>query len=460
MKKVLDRQTVLIPVASNYGGTLLAIDAVDQVGGEIRDWLGSPQVARLVDVGLYQTAEAMQRLSVRFLRERTGAVACASRRRAWLENSTPGLSPELDDNNQDSAQLGLLLLLLAYEGCLPIRAIAATGTVGADMGRYAILPVGGLANKMQALAKHLRQSKGGAFGTMLPLITPINTPDGLPVADALKAEIEDVITAGEQIGVRVKHMPSGDIDAVVDQLGRLRPTRSRIPLLLGSIGIFSILAILGAGISWARSQPVELRAAPAIRDEINGIVAIPDAYRGSALRGVWDGTDILLCPLLAPALGQTYQQVLVGDRITISVEMPHERFPSQIMTSVFLQLGTHTAPSVHEYKTWPLTDEDRKEGLRGPYWSAQTSVIGDSDGAEKQILIGAGAKRGPVDLDALSEELRKAIGAIDANLPLERLNRAHEIFSARFPGSIFWRFHVDATRTGKKGSCDDVPLDR
>ena len=204
---------VMIPLAS-AGGAEGRIAHIRADGVKpVNDAKLIPEIALLNDCRLYRAGEvaaaAIRELGI-------GSDQVVTRlglhRRAYLAPiNAPdfrGLSP----NNSASAELGLALAILMYEGQSEATVAIATGELDSGKSLHLlqdvpVKPVGSMGEKIETIKTYLADHMGAAVAPRIPFLFPATTPEGEATLTAYKADFERLLATYRERGVELSLHP-------------------------------------------------------------------------------------------------------------------------------------------------------------------------------------------------------------------------------------------------------------
>ncbi|ADP70516.1 hypothetical protein Rvan_1252 [Rhodomicrobium vannielii ATCC 17100] len=204
---------VMIPLASagDAGGRIAHIRA-DGVK-PANDAKLIPEIVLLNDCRLYRAGEvAAAAIRELGLASDNFVTRFGLHRRAYL---SPVNAPDLralSSNNSSSAQLGLALAILMYEGQSEASVAIATGQLATHESLHSfrdvpVKPVGSMGEKIEAIRTYLEDHMGSAIAPRIPFLFPATTPEGEETLLAYRVEFERLRETYRDHGVDLQLHP-------------------------------------------------------------------------------------------------------------------------------------------------------------------------------------------------------------------------------------------------------------
>lgn len=430
------RIIALIPLVVGDGGRVGLVEA-SAPPLERRETSLDPALSELLDCGLYEAGRIAREGARRIRPGRApftllpppGAAVC-------LQPADDGAFDALGPENAASAELGLALALALRERRSSLRAIAATGRLSAPRGdaeRGAadyddapLHPVGGVDEKLAALAEFLQRHRGGPWKDGLILATPLTALSGAPFSEAHAGALARLAAAARAAGAPVEHRPFASLRGAVEALGG-RPRRRHPLEPLAWAGLCAGAAVLGlaaAALIWA-AQPTELRF---------GSVPLPV---GGALqtpaRTVFDqgGGFGRALPTCRTEGGEA--QAAWGEEVTLIAETIKPTLaPAAAFEALIVAVSERGMVKLFPAEALPLPGRPVKDAEGRLRFGARFPVIEAAERAPDRVMIVALARklRG-YDAAALEERL---LASAARRPPAARLNAASRILAEESGG--------------------------
>jgi len=289
-------RTVLVPLAGpdERSGRIARVQA-DGLWPEKNVAGLNPQISQLNDWQLYEAGAialgAMRRLSLPF----KGLALLHGRRRgagaaAAVLSVTNG--PEiagLHNQHNQSAELGLALALLMYGGQSRDKMVIATGRLARAAGPGSalpddveILPVGGLAGKIEAIRRSLDLYRGEAPSARILFFLPARCASGGKTIDRHAAALQELQEAFGECGLELEICPVKSLREAACRLGiRAMAATMAERLLAGALAAGAALLLLGLLASAWLDRPLPLSFLP-VRAASGAPVASPARARYDA----------------------------------------------------------------------------------------------------------------------------------------------------------------------------------
>ncbi len=239
----------------------------------------SPEIALLNDCKLYP-AGAIALAAVRQLALKPSGLALIQRlgqppKTAYLSVSNApelyGLTPE----NSSSAQLGLALAMIMYQGQSPVQLVIATGELATKSSLshardghpqdVPVKPVGLIEPKLETVRQLLDDYKGGPFSSSIPFFFPKYTGEGEETLAVHRAEFERVTAAYREHGIILKLHAVSSLQEALRVLGlkRVKP-QIRDRVALGVVAGMALTGIAASAAEYWLKRPIGIEFAPII----------------------------------------------------------------------------------------------------------------------------------------------------------------------------------------------------
>lgn len=402
------QREVLIPLVSDSGSGSVGRIAADRGLPPPHPAQLERSLSELLEVGLYAAGQAARaavrhRLGLQFWQPGTAGMS--------LFPLNPGEFIGLNEENSESAQLGLALALLMCRAQCVHRVVMATGALLPTHGtrEVAVSPVAHVGAKLELLAQqHLRP--GAPRPPALALI-PERDSDGVLTTQRYAVEIARLRELGTDV------LPVDTLGAAalaIDALSAWIPPwlqATRIALLSGAV----------AGAVWLGQaqwlgRHIALEFAPVLdssgRAWLTPARAASDPLRFAAL-----------CPGVPPVISD-------GEALALAVVPAFAEALSYALVAV--------SPS--GIKLLPLP-EPSSGGVR-----AMVPVTGPAE----STLIAVLAWRRPMDLAVVEARLRRRLAGTQPN---ERIAQARHVLQAAAPGALIYLFQSRTPVTAEASSC-------
>lgn len=438
-------RTVLIPLAdfSNASGRVARVEAVDGDWAPRTDEL-DPRIALLRDWDLYTPGAIALGAVARLPLNRSRSVLA---QRLWpgappttLTVSNGAETRGLAEINGQSAELGLALAWLMHASQSRTRVAIATGGLARDTGPHnahsddvAVLPVGGLVQKIDALRQTLREQRGGDFGRDVLFFVPTKIKDGRDTLVVHAAEFQALKDdfRGEGVGIEVR--PVGTLGQAARALGitRLVTTPAERWLNAGIVALVVALLLGIATYTWLGARlplmfndiavadgSTVVSPARAIYDRSSGQFRLQKVCLGTGRLPVFAPGDSVVLRAGAqsgvPPGGIYFAVVGISERSGLKV------FPSETFAGPTTVGAGESAPSR------PAT---------GPGEIAL--VIPVSGPEERNKLIVLARRAFPID----TADLRRRLEEVLTGKPeAERINSVVAYLAHRYPGYLDYSF--------------------
>lgn len=444
----LSPRTVLIPLAGSgaRAGHIARVQADGEHDRAGDDGLNR-QIADLRDWGLYEAGAialgAARR--VRLLPQRLALF-----QRLFPRALTPSLAvtngPDLmglTPQNARSAELGLALAMLMYSGQSAARLVIATGALARDVAPgapasdddVAVLPVGEISRKLQAVGDAIESQTGAARADRVILFLPERTVTGEPMIELHAADISRLVERFQQVGGLIEAKPVASLGQAMAVLGVSALPVTRADRMFNAAIVASVVSIMAVLSAWTwLNAPVQLAFSPMLIANGDPVPTPAQAVFRSQT-GKFEIRPVCRGPQGLPvygAGGSLIARIAIENRSTLVDYLGGYHF---VVVTVSEQSGVklHPEQSFEAAANGVVPAREARSALA----QGLSVAFAIKPPAEPNKVIVLARRIWPFDTDRLSRDL----DAVTAGKPLaQRINTVVTYLAGRAPGYLDYSF--------------------